>query len=69
MMGMAQSAIDLDAALTYIESNDELNGLPVLLYGHSWGGYAAAAVLGSDHDIKASVSISGYSYGNNGRVF
>ena len=60
MMGMAQSAIDLDAALTYIESNDELNGLPVLLYGHSWGGYAAAAVLGSDHDIKASVSISGY---------
>lgn len=60
MMGMAQSVIDLDAALTYIESDDELNNLPVLLYGHSWGGYAAAAVLGSDHDIKASVSISGY---------
>lgn len=60
MMGMAQSAIDLDAALTYIESNNNLNNLPILLYGHSWGGYAVTAVLGSDHDIKASVSIAGY---------
>lgn len=60
MMGMAQSAIDLDAALTYVESNDKLSSLPVLLYGHSWGGYAVAAVLDSDHDIKAVVSVAGY---------
>lgn len=60
MMGMAQSAIDLDAALTYIESDERLNSLPVLLYGHSWGGYAVAAVLDSGHDIKAAVSVAGY---------
>lgn len=60
MVGMSQSAVDLDAALTYVESNKNLKNLPILLYGHGWGGYAAAAVLSSDHDIKASVSISGY---------
>lgn len=60
MLGMAQSAIDLDAALTYIESDNRLNNLPVLLYGHSWGGYAVTAVLDSDHDVKAAVSVAGY---------
>lgn len=60
MIGMAQSAVDLDAALTYVESNKKLKNLPILLYGHGWGGYAVAAVLESDHDVKASVSIAGY---------
>lgn len=59
-MGMAQSVIDLDAALDYVESDSKLNSLPVFLYGHSWGGYAVTAVLGLDHDITASVSVSGY---------
>lgn len=59
-MGMAQSAIDLDAALTFAESDSRLKNIPILLYGHSWGGYAVAAVLASDHDVTAAVSISGY---------
>ncbi|MGN0613217.1 MAG: alpha/beta hydrolase family protein, partial [Porcipelethomonas sp.] len=59
-MGMAQSVIDLDAALDYVESDSRLNSLPVLLYGHSWGGYAVTAVLGLDHDITAAVSVAGY---------
>lgn len=58
--GAAQSAVDLDAALTYIAGDENLKGLPVLLYGHSWGGYAVAAILAKDHPITASVSISGY---------
>ena len=33
--GLAQSALDLDAALTRAEQED----LPILLFGHSWGGY------------------------------
>ena len=49
--GLAQSALDLDAALTRAEQED----LPILLFGHSWGGYAAAAVLGGSHDVTASV--------------
>ncbi len=56
--GLPQSALDLDAALSYIESQNW--GLPVMLYGHSWGGYAVTAVQNYDHDIYAAVSISGY---------
>ena len=58
--GLSQSVLDLDSALTYIESDPELSSLPVLLFGHSWGGYAAAQVLAYDHDVTASVSISAF---------
>ncbi len=59
-IGLVQSALDLDAALTYAETDPELSDMPFLLLGHSWGGYAAAAVLNFDHDVSASVSLSGY---------
>lgn len=56
--GLPQSAMDLDAALTYIEG---LNlSTPVMLYGHSWGGFAVTAVLNYEHDISAAVSVAGY---------
>lgn len=58
--GLPQSALDLNAALTFAESDERLNSLPVFLMGHSWGGYAAAAVLNFDHKIAGSASISGY---------
>jgi len=60
MVGMVQSALDLDAALDFVESDPELSALPVCLYGHSWGGYAVTAVLNFDHDIAASASMAGY---------
>jgi len=56
--GLPQSAIDLGAALNYIESQNW--GLPIMLYGHSWGGFAVTAVLNFDHDIRAVASIAGY---------
>jgi len=59
-IGLAQSAIDLDAALAYIDRSDMMDGLPVMLYGHSWGGYAVAAVLKDHDDISAAVSLSGF---------
>lgn len=58
--GLPQSALDLDAALTFAESDARLNSLPVYLMGHSWGGYAAAAVLNFNHKITGAASISGY---------
>ena len=58
--GLPQSAIDLDAALTFIEGNDTFHNLPVMLYGHSWGGYAVTAVLNYNHDIAAVTSIAGF---------
>jgi len=59
-VGLSQSLLDLDAALSYIESQPIFDGLPIYLYGHSWGGYAVTAILGFDHDIAASVSVSGF---------
>lgn len=57
--GFPQSVLDLDAALAYIESNKEFSGLPIMLFGHSWGGYAVANVLNYDHDITGVVSVAG----------
>ncbi len=58
--GLVQSALDLDAALTYIESDQTLSDRPMCLMGHSWGGYATSAVLNFPHQVTAAVSISGY---------
>lgn len=58
--GLVQSALDLDSALTFAEHDDRLSGLPVMLFGHSWGGYAVAAVQDFGHRINAAVSVSGY---------
>lgn len=59
-VGLNQSVLDLDAALTWVEGESRFDDLPVFLYGHSWGGYAVAAVLVFDHDIAASASVAGF---------
>lgn len=59
-VGLSQSVLDLDAALTWAEGESRFDGLPVLLYGHSWGGYAVAAVLAFDHEVTASASVAGF---------
>ena len=58
--GLVQSALDLHAALTWVEHEPTLSHLPVCLMGHSWGGYAVTAGLWFGHDVKASVSLAGY---------
>jgi pimeloyl-ACP methyl ester carboxylesterase len=60
MVGLAQSLLDLDAALTYVKGHDKLNHLPVMLFGHSWGGYAVASVLNYGHPVTAVASVAGY---------
>lgn len=59
-IGLVQSVNDLDAALTYIEQEDRFKDLPILLFGHSWGGYAVTSVFNYDHNITASVSVAGF---------
>ena len=61
-VGLVQSALDLDSALSYIEQDDRLKEMPKVLLGHSWGGFAVGGVLNFDHDIKAAASLSGYAY-------
>jgi dienelactone hydrolase len=59
-VGLAESKIDLEAALDYVKSNNNLKSLPVMLYGHSWGAYADTAVLNDNYNISAVASISGF---------
>jgi pimeloyl-ACP methyl ester carboxylesterase len=59
-VGLPQSMLDLKAALNYIKDNDGLRGLPIMLYGHSWGAYAVTAILNYDFDISAVTSIAGF---------
>ena len=58
--GLAQSVIDLDKALDFAENDSRTKDMDKYVLGHSWGGYAAAAVLNFDHDVKACISMSGY---------
>jgi predicted alpha/beta hydrolase len=64
MRGLVQSVIDLDAALTYVESSQDLKKLPVMLVGHSWGGFAVCAVLNKEHTVTAAVSFAGFNRGS-----
>ena len=59
--GFPQSLLDLDAALTYVASQPALADKPVLLFGHSWGGYAVANIPHYDHEIAGIASVSGVS--------
>ncbi|MBQ8927423.1 MAG: alpha/beta hydrolase [Oscillospiraceae bacterium] len=61
-VGLVQSALDLDAAFQYVESDPRFEELPVCLLGHSWGGFAVTGVLNFDHRITAVTSLSGYAY-------
>lgn len=58
--GLPQGVIDLDYALRFISQQEELNQLPVMLFGHSWGGYSVTNVLTYHPDVKAVVSFSGF---------
>lgn len=57
--GLSQPALDLKAALAYLAENTATSNLPILLYGHSAGGYAAATCL-SEPGVRAAVIISAF---------
>lgn len=58
--GMAQSPLDVAAAVEYARSNGLVGDLPLALWGHSWGGYGVAAALDIVPDVDACVTMSGY---------
>ena len=59
MIGLSQPALDLRAALAFIAEDGELSRLPVLLFGCSCGGYAAASCL-DDDQVAAAAILSGF---------
>jgi len=60
MRGLSQAVIDLDAALAFVRRTSAFDGLPVMIVGHSMGGYAASAVLNFGHDVRAVVSAAAF---------
>lgn len=58
--GLPQGVVDLDYALRHVKADEDTKGLPIVLFGHSWGGYAVANVLRLHPDVKAVVSVSGF---------
>ena len=57
--GFPQMLLDLDALLTYVEGQSDISELPIMLFGHSWGGYAVTTILHYDHNIEGVVSVAG----------
>ncbi|MBE5817156.1 MAG: alpha/beta hydrolase [Clostridiales bacterium] len=61
LMGLSYSTVDLEYALKYISQHSELSKREIILYGHSWGAFAAAAVLNNSHpEVRAVVCRSGF---------
>lgn len=62
-VGMCTPLVNLDHALNYIENNKQLSKYPLFLFGHSWGGYAATAVLSLHKNIHACAAIAPFNSG------
>ena len=58
--GMAQSPLDIVAAVKFARENGLVGDLPLVLWGHSWGGYGVAAAMDIVPDVDACVTMSGY---------
>lgn len=58
--GIPQGLIDLDYAVQFVKQTSDFNGLPIMLFGHSWGGYSAGSVLNLHPDVKAVVMVAGF---------
>ncbi len=58
--GLPQALIDLDHALDHVGSLDAYRELPMMLFGHSWGGYAVGNVLNLHPEVKAAVIVAGF---------
>ncbi len=58
--GLPQGVIDLDYAISFVEKQEEFKKLPIMLFGHSWGGYAVTSVLNYHPEIKGVVSLAGF---------
>ena len=59
LLGMPQSALDVTAAVNHVRSSGIARDLPVVLWGHSWGGYGVAAAMDLV-DVNGCVTMSGF---------
>lgn len=58
--GLEQGVIDLNSAISYASKLPQLASLPIVLWGHSWGGYSAMCALAYNDNVKAVADVSGF---------
>lgn len=58
--GIPQGLIDLNYAIKFVKETPDFDGLPIMLFGHSWGAYSAGSVLNLRPDVKAVVMVAGF---------
>ena len=58
--GLPQGTIDLDYAINYAKTIDEIKELPFVLMGYSWGGMSVVNVLNYQTDVEAVASLAGW---------
>lgn len=58
--GLPQGFIDLDYAIDYVYTIDQVQDLPVVLMGYSWGGLSVGNVLNYHPEVKAVASLAGW---------
>lgn len=58
--GLPQGFIDLDYAISYAQTLEELKDLPFVLMGYSWGGLSVTNVLNYHPEVKAVASCAGW---------
>ncbi|MBQ4511649.1 MAG: alpha/beta fold hydrolase [Anaerolineaceae bacterium] len=58
--GLPQGVIDLDHAITFVETSGNFPQLPIMLFGHSWGAYSSGSVLSYHPEVKAIIACSGF---------
>ncbi len=58
--GVPQFLIDLDYSIQFVKQTPSFNGAPIVLFGHSLGGYSVGSVLNLQPDVKAVVMVAGF---------
>lgn len=58
--GLPQGVKDLSCAIDFVKTTDEMKNLPIMLWGHSWGGYSVGAVLNFHPEVKAVAAFAGF---------
>ena len=58
--GLPQGVIDLDYAISFVENSGNFPKLPVLLFGHSWGGYSVSSVAAFHPEVRAIAEVAGF---------
>lgn len=60
--GLPQSQVDMANAIEYLSSIEQIQDYKLLVYGHSWGGYASATMLNRDcaDKVTACATLSGF---------